>query len=69
MTEPPYTVFPLSRRAMLSQAAVGFGSLALASLLADESRATNPPPSRRQSNRTLTPSRRSRRIFCRGPSG
>src|SRR5690349_5952322 len=38
MTEPPYTVFPLSRRAMLSQAAVGFGSLALASLLADESR-------------------------------
>ena len=39
MTEPSYTVLPLSRRAMLSQAAVGFGSLALASLLADESRA------------------------------
>ena len=32
------TILPLlSRRAMLSQAAVGFGSLALASLLADES--------------------------------
>src|SRR5438046_2868895 len=37
MTLPSYTVSPLSRRALLSQAAVGFGSLALASLLADES--------------------------------
>jgi Protein of unknown function (DUF1501) len=39
MILPSYTAVPLSRRALLRQSAVGFGSLALASLLADESRA------------------------------
>src|SRR5438874_5516253 len=39
MTLPSYAASPLSRRALLSQAAVGFGSLALASLLARESHA------------------------------
>ena len=47
--------------AMLRQSAVGFGSLALASLLADESRA--------RSKRRPTRSPPSRRIFPRGPSG
>src|SRR5882672_10940071 len=35
--------YPISRRAMLSRSAVGFGSLALASLLADEA-AAEPRP-------------------------
>jgi hypothetical protein len=43
MIPPRITAPPLSRRALLRQSAVGFGSLALASLLADESRA-NPSP-------------------------
>lgn len=43
MTFPSYTAAPLSRRALLSQTAVGFGSLALASLLADELHAERAP--------------------------
>jgi hypothetical protein len=39
----PVTVTSIPRRALLRQAAVGFGSLALASLLADESRAADSP--------------------------
>ena len=35
----PFDSSPISRRQLLSRSAVGFGSLALASILADESRA------------------------------
>jgi hypothetical protein len=42
MTTNPIPALPVSRRTLLRNAAVGFGSLALASLLADESQAASP---------------------------
>ncbi len=43
MTSPPLSTPLLSRRTMLRQSAVGFGSLALASLVADQTRAEAGP--------------------------
>lgn len=53
----------LSRRALLSQSAVGFGSLALASLLADESAGQTPPANPLAPKSPHFPARAKRVIF------
>ncbi len=54
---------PLSRRALLGRTAVGFGSLALASLLVDESAADMPAVDPLAAKRPLFPARAKRVIF------
>src|SRR4051812_47937020 len=63
MIERPFTVAPISRRALLRRSAVGFGSLALASLLADESCAGESPRNPLAAKQPHFPARAKRVIF------
>jgi hypothetical protein len=63
MSNPSNTPQLVSRRSLLRQAAVGFGSLALASLLADESRAEQSPANPLAAKPPHFPARAKRIIF------
>jgi hypothetical protein len=63
MILPSFTAAPLSRRALLSHTAVGFGSLALASLLANESPAEQSPSNPLSAKPPHFPARAKRAIF------
>ena len=63
MTPQPFATLPISRRALLRQSAVGFGSLALASLLAEESSAEKSPANPLAARQPHFPARAKRIIF------
>jgi hypothetical protein len=63
MNRPDHSPALVSRRLLLRQAAVGFGSLALASLLADDSRAEQPPANPLAAKLPHLPARARRIIF------
>jgi len=63
MKPQPFASLPISRRALLRQSAVGFGSLALASLLAEESSAEKSPVNPLAARQPHFPARAKRIIF------